>query len=395
MKIIFVSPSISRLYTGVYDVEKNLALEFMKKHFKVEVHGMYDEFTNQDLPNWLPIEPVIYMPYGPKKIGFNPFFLINLIKSKADVGHIHALWSFTAFALFLWSKINRKPYVLSVNAYLFKSALNQSRMIKNVALFVGIKKTIKSASCIHVNTENEYRAVRDLGYTNPITIIPNGVRLPDLSIEFGRAPWNSYIKTKDKRILLYLSRVHPQKGVDLLVNAWKELSDSGLLQNWHLVIVGLKNDNSRFENSILDLVEFNNLHESITLLPGQFDKYMNNCYSNCDAYVLPSFNEGTSIAALNALAFSKPTLITRGCNISKIFENDCAIEIEPLTESIKIGIITLINMNDEDRKVLGSKGREFVEMNYSWETVSSKILEVYLWLKGHEVTCVPNSVCID
>jgi poly(glycerol-phosphate) alpha-glucosyltransferase len=395
IKILFVSPSVSRLFTGVYEVQKNLALEFIKKKNPIEIHGLIDDFTNQDLKSWLPIKPFLYKPFGFNKIGYNPNFLKNLNKSNADIGHIHSLWSYTTYALYIWSKKNNKPYLLSVNAYLFDSALRQSKILKNLALYLGIRKVIKHASCIHVNTKNEYEAVRALGYTNPVSIIPNGVQLPNLNINYPISPWYKNSNAKNKKILLYLSRIHSQKGIQLLVDSWKELSDSMFLNDWHLVIVGFQKEKSLFENNIIDMVTKYNLNNSITMLSGQFDESMKACYSNCSGFILPSFNEGTSIAALNALAFSKPTLITKGCNITNAIDNGAAICIETNTESIKKGILTLIKMTDSQREILGHKGRLLVEENYTWESVSDQILEIYSWLKNERISPMPKSLIID
>jgi poly(glycerol-phosphate) alpha-glucosyltransferase len=395
IKILFVSPSISRLFTGVYEVQKNLALEFIKKKNLIEIHGLIDDFTNQDLKSWLPIKPFLYKPFGFKKIGFNPFFLKNLNKSNADIGHIHSLWSYTTYALYKWSKKNNKPYLLSVNAYLFDSALSQSKIIKKLALYLGIRKVIKHASCIHVNTMNEYEAVRALGYTNPISIISNGVQLPNLNNDHLSSPWLKIENTKNKKILLYLSRIHPQKGIQLLVDSWKELRDSMLLSDWHLVIVGFQKEKSLFENTIIDMVDNYNLNNSVTMLSGQFDESMKACYSHCSGFILPSFNEGSSIAALNALAFSKPTVITNGCNITNAIENGSAIGIETNIESIKNGILTLIEMTDSERENLGQKGRLLVEENYTWESVSDQFFEIYSWLMNERIYPMPKSIIID
>lgn len=395
MKILFVTPSVSRLFTGVYEVAKNLTLEFNKKNNIVEVHGLIDDFTQEDLHNWLPVKPILYKPFGFIKLGYNPTFITNLNLSNADIGHIHSLWSYTTFALYKWSKLNKKPYILSVNAYLFDSALRQSKLIKKIAFSIGISKVIMNASCIHVNTLNEYNAVRALGYKNPIAIIANGVLLPNLNVIYTKLPWQSYPTTKNKKILLYLSRIHQQKGIDLLIESWNQLSISNSLKDWHLVIVGFQKNRSIFENKIVDIISNYKLHNTVTILLGQFEESMKACYSNCSAFILPSYNEGSSIAALNALAFSKPALITKGCNITNVFENESAIEIDTNINSIKNGILSLIDMTDIDRENLGKKGRELVENNYTWEITSTKILEIYNWIINPEKNSIPKTVIKD
>ncbi len=394
-KILFVSPSVSRLFTGVYEVEKNLASEFVRKNNTVEIHGLIDEFSQQDLITWSPNKPILYKPFLVKKIGFNPVFLRNLNKSNADVGHIHSLWSYTTYALYKWSIINKKPYVLSANAYLFQTALNQSKFFKKLALKLGINKVIKNATCIHVNTRNEYSSVRALGYKNPISIISNGVQMPDLTINYSKPCWHNDPNAKNKKILLYLSRIHSQKGVDLLIESWKNLSHKNYLKDWHLVIVGFNNDLTTYEKKIISKIEQYNISKNITLLPGQFNESMKSCYFSSNAFILPSYNEGSSIAALNALAYSKPALITEGCNITDSFKNNAAIKIETNIESISRGILTLINMNDLEREILGKNARTFVEKFYSWDTISNKILELYNWLSDNKISPIPDTVILD
>jgi poly(glycerol-phosphate) alpha-glucosyltransferase len=394
LKILYVSPSVSRLFTGVYEVEKNIALELYKLGINIEVHGMIDQYTQEDLINWLPIKPYLYNSIGPQKIGYNPNYLSSLNKSKANVGHVHSLWSFTAYALYKWAKNNNKPYLFTVNAYLFESALKESRLKKKIALYLGLHKVIGNADCIQVNTMNEYKAVRDLGFTNTVCLISNGVQLPDLKLK-TLPPWNDNPYTKGKKILLYLSRIHPQKGVNLLVESWKELSKQSKLEDWHLVIVGFSKNKSIFESQLVKIVNDYNLNTSITLLPGQFDNLMKACYANCNGFILPSFNEGTSIAALNALAFSKPAIITSGCNLTDSFNLGAALQIESNVESIGEGIINLINMTDTERNIMGQNGRKLVEEKYSWESVSFKILEIYKWLYNRKTTAIPSTIIID
>lgn len=394
LKVLYATPSVSRLFTGVYEVEKNIALQLTKLQIDIEVHGMIDQYTNQDLPNWLPLKPFLYEAISPKSLGYHPTYLKNLLSSNAHVGHIHSLWSYTSYALYKWAKAKKKPYLFTVNGYLYDSALKHSGLKKKIAFNLGFDKVISQADCIQVNTVAEYNAVRKLGFKNPICIISNGVNLPDLPFD-GSPPWKDNPYTSGKKILLYLSRIHPQKGVDLLIDAWKTLSLKTQLQDWHLVVVGFSEGNSAFESQLQKAVKDNNLTDSITLLPGQYDKMMQACYANCTGFILPSFNEGASIAALNALAFSKPAVITSGCNLSESYAREAAIQIETAPESIGTGILELINMSNSERKEMGLKGRALVEEKYSWKSVSLKVLEIYRWLENKKEIPVPSTVIID
>ena len=394
LKILYATPSVSRLYTGVYEVEKNLALELNNLGLLIIVHGMIDKYTKLDLPNWLPIKPIMYKIFGPKVIGYNYYYYKNLLNSGADVGHIHSLWSYTSYALYKWALSKKKPYLFTTNAYLFNSALKHSSFKKKIAMKLGFKNIIKYADCIQVNTISEYNSVRNLGFKNPICIISNGVQIPNLQYTI-LPPWIKNKNLSDKKILLYLSRIHIQKGVDLLIEAWNKLYLNSKLKDWHLIIVGFSVYETPFESKIKKIVNEYNLNDCISLYPGQYDEMMQACYQNCSGFILPSYNEGTSIAALNALAYGKPAVITSGCNIVESFTRQAAIEIELTNDSIENGIIKLINMTNLERYNMGINGRILVEESYSWKSVSLKILEIYEWLNNKNGLSRPSTVIID
>ena len=122
---------------------------------------------------------------------------------------------------------------------------------------------------------------------------------------------------------------------------------------------------------------------------------MDACYANCDAFILPSYNEGSSIAALNALAFSKPSLITSGCNIPNSFSTKSAIEIQANKASIIAGIIELISMSNEEKSLMGENARKLVEENFSWKLISLQIIDIYKWIQSRKLTAPPTTVILD
>jgi glycosyltransferase involved in cell wall biosynthesis len=392
MKILFSTPSISRLYTGVFEVEKNIVINLLKQNISFEIHSLIDIYTYKDLHFWDSTTVFLYKTFGQEKYGLSFKLFRNVLKSNAEVGHIHSLWSFSSLALYLWSKFRKRPYLFSANAYLFDSALKRSRLKKKVAFFLCFRKIIESANCIQVNTVSEYNSVRSLGFKNPICVIPNGVSIPEIEVSNSIVPWGFDKNTRGKRILLFLSRIHPQKGINLLVEAWKQLYNLNSLDNWHLVIVGFNDKMTPFENELKYNIENHDVKNVITMLPGQYDEAMDICYQNCSGYILPSFNEGTSIAALNALAFSKPALLSEGCNIPDCYIRNAAIKIEATQTSIFNELIKFFDMNDLERKSIGEAGRRLVSESYSWDSVSSQILEIYKWINDKEKNPIPSSL---
>jgi poly(glycerol-phosphate) alpha-glucosyltransferase len=393
ISVLFAIPSISRVYTGVYELVKNIAKEFYKKDVRVEVHGMRDKYSDLDIESWLPIVPKVHEINRPVRLSYGRSLHESLLICNCNIGHIQVLWSYAAYAIYRWSRTKKAPYIITANGYLDEWALGQSRIKKRIALKLVFSRILRSASCIQVNSENEYIAVRKLGLKNPVCIISNGITIPELG-EISTPPWSIVKSAEGKKILLFLGRIHEKKGPDLLLNAWRELHFSKKLNDWHLIIVGFSDVLTPFELSVKKFVVDNDMDSSVSTFGGKFGQEMNSCYSNCDAFILPSFSEGAAIAALAAWAFSKPLLITEQCNLSTGFDIEAAIRIKPTVDSIKIGLIALTKMSNNSLMRMGARGREHVMENYSWKSVSEKTLEVYEWVVD-PTRPVPASMKLD
>ena len=393
ISVLFAVPSISRVYTGVYELVKNLAKEFYKKDVRVEVHGMRDKYSDLDIVSWLPIEPKVHENNQLERLSYGRSLYASLLISNCNIGHIQVLWSYAAYAIYRWSRTKKAPYIITANGYLDEWALGQSKIKKRIALKLVFSRILRSASCIQVNSENEYLSVRKLGLKNPVCIISNGVTIPELG-DISTPPWATVKSTEGKKILLFLGRIHEKKGPDLLLNSWRELNFSKKLNDWHLVIVGFGDELTPFELSVKKFIIDNDMDNIVSTFGGKFGKEMNSCYSNCDAFILPSFSEGAAIAALAAWAFSKPLVITQQCNLSTGFDIEAAIRIEPTVDSIKLGLIELTKMSNSSLLRMGARGREHVVENYSWESVSEKMLEVYEWVID-TTRPVPASMKLD
>ena len=220
--LLYITPSISREIGGIFEVERNLSIQLHKKGVFLEVISLIDKHTDEDILHWLPVVPTCFQIMGPKVIGYNANIYKQLLASKANIGHIHSLWSYTTFALFKWANKMKYPFMITINGMLDEWAINHSKWKKDIALRLGVRKILNQASCIHVNTIQEYHSVRKFGLKNPICVITNGVNLPNLSLK-RKAPWNEIDSTKGKKILLFLGRIHHKKGVHNLLEAWNNL----------------------------------------------------------------------------------------------------------------------------------------------------------------------------
>src|SRR5204862_6075569 len=115
----------------------------------------------------------------------------------------------------------RGPYTVTPHGMLDAWAVRSSRGKKRIAALLYERSCLENASCLRALCTAEAEAIRQYGLRSAVCILPNGIELPAESVTMP-PPWQGVIQT-DKRVLLYLGRLHPKKGLPNLLRAWAEV----------------------------------------------------------------------------------------------------------------------------------------------------------------------------
>jgi poly(glycerol-phosphate) alpha-glucosyltransferase len=302
------------------------------------------------------------------------------------------------------------PLVISAHGMLDAWALRNSALKKRVAGWLFENRNLRQAACLHALCETEAKSYRDYGLRNPICIIPNGIDVPEIGkhppaqscgatgkSEIGNPPWEGIVEPGQK-VLLYLGRIHPKKGLANLIKAWSKIqkaeSRKQKAEEWVLAIAGwdqggheaeLKRLCHELQVSFTDIRTPNSelrTPNSVLFLGSQFGDAKAACYVNCDAFILPSFSEGLPMVILEAWAYGKPVLMTPQCNLPEGFAAGAAIRIEPNAEGLAQGLHTLFQASIADLQSTGSRGRALVAARFNWPGCARKMVVVYRWLLG-------------
>ena len=399
MKLACVISSVSRKAGGLHESVRRLAQSLAQQPAAdVRVLGLTDEYTSRDLDSWTPLAPSAFPSLGPQQFGYAPQLGRALRQMDFDIVLSHGLWMYPSVAGLGWHRRTRRPYIVNPHGMLDAWAVRNSRWKKRIAGWLYERSFLKNASCLRALCKAEAEAIRQYGLRNPICIIPNGIDLPGRSVTLP-PPWQGVIQS-DKRVLLFLGRLHPKKGLPNLLRAWAEVcgdsssrspanEEQSRPSNWELAIAGW--DQGGHQSELQQLAS--KLGARVHFLGPQFGENKAAAYHHASAVILPSFSEGLPMAVLEAWAYARPVLMTPECNLPEGFQAESAIQIQARVSQIAKGLQALFGLSDFELEAMGKRGRALVAERFTWDRIAQQMWSVCQWVTGRGEQ--PACVCRD
>ncbi|MFL5616087.1 MAG: glycosyltransferase [Gemmatimonadaceae bacterium] len=282
--------------------------------------------------------------------------------------HDHGIWLSTNHAAAIVARQAQVRRVVSPRGMLSQWALNAGRLKKRIAWAFYQRRDLETASLIHVTSHQEADEVRAVGLTAPIAIIANGVNVPR-HVE-------PRIRTDDRRTALFLSRIHPKKGILNLIRAWSLVRPP----NWKLTIAGP--DDKGHSAEVKELATQEGIAEDVQFTGSVEDADKWRVYADADLFVLPTFSENFGLVIAEALGSGLPVITTTGTPWSALAADRCGWWIEPAVEPLAAALQSATSMSDQERAQMGARGRALVQDQYSWQKAAREMFEAYRWLLG-------------
>jgi glycosyltransferase involved in cell wall biosynthesis len=234
---------------------------------------------------------------------------------------------------------------------------------------------IRSAACFHATAEGEYGDIRRLGFRMPVCILPNGIDVPPLE----ETPKG------DRRQLLFLGRIHPTKGVDVLLRAWQAVERR--FPDWELLVIGPDNGGYLAKMQVLAA----QLRVERVVFPGPlFGEEKLRAYRTASLFVLPTHSENFGMTVAESLSAGTPAIVTKGAPWGGLEKQGAGwwidIGVDPLVACLEQTLATSPTHLAE----MGRVGREWMLRDYSWEKIGTQLSVVYRWLLegGETPSCV-------
>jgi glycosyltransferase involved in cell wall biosynthesis len=180
----------------------------------------------------------------------------------------------------------------------------------------------------------------------------------------------AWVSRKRPKRLLFLSRIHAKKGLDLLVPAWGKLTRE--FPDWELLIVGP--DEGGYQAAVEKMIADSGCSETCWINPAVSGAEKHALLRTADLFVLPSYSEGFPMAVLEAAAHRIPVVQTDECNFPELTAAGGAWECRPESESVEKALREALAAEDAERAERGLRGRELVEKSYSWDQIADQVI---------------------
>ncbi len=370
--VTHLTKSVSRAAGGLFESVRHLsqAVAAAGNKFQVNVIGTYDSYTDQDIKVWQPIAVRTHAIWGHKRFGYARGMTADLFASEPHLVHVHGMWQYPSIVVLRWARRTSKPYIVSTHGMIEPWALQQSRFKKRVAMWLYQRRCLESAFCIRATSALEAQSIRKAGFKNKIALIPNGAKIPP-----ALSPRN--ISPDRIRRVLFLSRIHPKKGLLNLVKAWHEVKPNG----WQLLIIGPDEVNHLAE--VQAAVRARNLQGQIIFQGETLGAEKTKLYCESDLFVLPSFSENFGLVIAEALVCGTPVITTRATPWEELKKHQCGWWIETGVEPLVRALREAIALSDAERNAMGERGQRLIEEHYTWPAIGRQMIAVYEWMLGN------------
>jgi glycosyltransferase involved in cell wall biosynthesis len=288
--------------------------------------------------------------------------------SATEVIHNHGLWMmpniYPAWAV----RGTVCRLVMSPHGMLSSWALRRSAWRKRLMWHLAQGRAIRAGHAFHATAESEYQEIRAAGLRAPVAIIPIGIDIPAAPDGIAQG----------SRRLLFLGRLHPKKGIDILLHAWQRVEPR--FPEWELHIVGTS-DPPDYQARMERLAD--SLGVRRVCFPGPaFGPDKARQYQQAHLFVLPTHSENFGLTVAEALAHGLPAIVTKGAPWPDLETRDCGWWIEQGIDSLADCLQSALALSPEKLRDKGRRGRQWMEQEFSWDRVGRMMLETYRWLVG-------------
>lgn len=283
---------------------------------------------------------------------------------EVNVVHDNGIWLTHNHRLAQLARSRSVPRIVSVRGMLEPWARSHRATKKAIAWRLYQRRDLSLASVLHAATEVEAAGLDEMGLDVPVRVIPNGVDIPLL------AP-RAVVLDRGIRNALFLGRIYPVKGLDILIRAWEKSKPEG----WRLTIAGP--DERGHRNEVERMVERAGLKDSVHFAGPAYGIAKSRLFESADLFVLPTRSESFGMAIAEALAHAVPVLTTTAAPWPMLEGTRSGWRVDPEPNALAECLSVATRQPPDVLSQMGHRGREYVEANLRWSVIAKQFVSLY------------------
>ena len=294
------------------------------------------------------------------------YFELQFTPLACDVVHLQHVWDPYMHIMARRARRAGIPYIITPRGMLEPWIMARHVRRKQLALWLYQRNDINRAACLHATCNAEMQQLRRLGFNNPIAVVPNG-------IDLSAIPYNP--QAKNTRKVVFISRLHPKKGIELLLDAWKTMDTTG----WSLEIAGEGSPN--YVESLANKIKTEKINAQ--LVGAMYGTKKWDFLASAELMILPSYSENFGMVVAESLAMGVPVITTHDTPWQELETHQCGWWIALSVDNIRTALTQAFALTATERQLMGERGRELMLQNYQIDAVAQKMKKLYQWVLGN------------
>jgi glycosyltransferase involved in cell wall biosynthesis len=377
-----VIPSVSPLRGGPSVAVRAVARSLVQAGIEVHVATTDDNGNGRlEVPQSVPVkEEGISYWYFPRQTHFYTFSwpLTRWLEEHVreyDLVHIHALFSYAAIPAAYWAARCKIPYIVRPLGVLNRWGMeNRHPWLKTISFKLIERRILAGAAAVHFTSDQECLEAAELGISQNSVVIPNAVEIPEDANHFARGRFRSrHPGLADRLIILFLSRLDPKKGLDILLPAFGQVR----VRHPRAALVVAGNGEPALTAHLQQEAVRLRIGSDIFwagFLSGA-EKWA--ALADADIFVLPSYSENFGVAVVEAMACGLPVIVSDQVGIHREIAAAQAGLAVPCRVTALTEALTQLVADTEMRSRMGANGRHLARSEFSLEAVTDALIRLY------------------
>ncbi|MGC9503699.1 hormogonium polysaccharide biosynthesis glycosyltransferase HpsP [Baaleninema sp.] len=385
LKILQIVPSISLVYGGPSQMVRGFSQALARQGADVTVITTDSNGDAGQPPLEVPLnQPISQDGYTVRYFRCSPFrrykFSLDLLRwlwthaQEYDIAHIHALFSPLSSVSAWVARQRGLPYVLRPLGTLDPADLRKKQQLKKLYAALLERENLAKAAAIHFTSSEEARISERFGVQTTDWVIPLGVTPPE-NPENADEILQELGIDRTRPLLLFMSRIEPKKGLDLLIPALERLVAAGF--DFQFALAGSNPQDPQFEKSIVDRIASSSLKNRSIVTGFVGGEVKAALLHGADLFVLPSYYENFGIAVAEAMAVGTPVAISDRVQIWEAVQGSKSGWVSLCTVDSVFDRLSQALSDLEECQKRGNNARRYASQYYSWDAIAKQAIEAY------------------